>query len=206
MQVLTKPTVPLSEKRLENTETLRLIRRAQAGEPAAFSDLVRRHYHQIYRWALVRAGDADDADDITQEVLVRLHEKLSQYRGQSQFTTWLYQVTRNTAAALFRSRQRRERSHDRAARERLIQHSTEADAVERLSAQEVPALLNKLLRELPQQQRVVFDLIELRETPMKEVTQMLGLKPATIRVHLLRARRALRSRILELHPELVPGR
>ena len=70
MQVLTKPTVPLSEKRLENTETLRLIRRAQAGEPAAFSDLVRRHYHQIYRWALVRAvyPSAIDAAKFTESI------------------------------------------------------------------------------------------------------------------------------------------
>ena len=196
--------VTLRETRHENRETVGLIQRAQAGEPGAFDRLVSRHYGQIYRWALVRSGDADDADDITQEVLVRLHGKLSQYRGKSQFTTWLYQITRNAAASLFRSRQRRERSHYRAAQETAVRKDTDVDATDRMSAREIPEILSKLLRDLPQQQRVVFDLVELQETPMKEVTEMLGLKAATVRVHLLRARRALRGRILELHPELVP--
>jgi RNA polymerase sigma-70 factor (ECF subfamily) len=75
----------------------------------AFEDLVRRHYEQIFRWALARTGDRDEADDVTQETLVRLHRHIGGFDGRSAFNTWLYQVTRSAAADLHRKRTRRER-------------------------------------------------------------------------------------------------
>jgi RNA polymerase sigma-70 factor (ECF subfamily) len=66
-----------------------LIRRAQKGEPGALEDLIRRHYGLIHRWALVKTGDADDAEDVTQRVLIQLFKKLGSFRGRSSFKSWL---------------------------------------------------------------------------------------------------------------------
>src|SRR5436853_5944286 len=74
-----------------------LVRRAQSGDPGARDELLRSCHATVYRWALVQIGDPDDADDVAQEVLVRLATRLDRYAGRSRFTTWLYQVTRNTA-------------------------------------------------------------------------------------------------------------
>ena len=79
-----------------------LVRRAQAGDAEAFDRLAARCRDRIYRWALVRIGDADEADDVTQTGLVRLATHLDRYDGRSRFTTWLYRVTANAAGGWFR--------------------------------------------------------------------------------------------------------
>jgi RNA polymerase sigma-70 factor (ECF subfamily) len=193
----------LSEARSADDALDLLARRAQAGEPEAFRDLLRRCYDRIYRWALVRSGDPDDADEVTQEVLVRLHERLDRYAGRSRFTTWLYQVTHNSARGFVRSRSRRARAHQRAARE--MEERARDQAVPQ-PVGEIESLVRALLEELPLRQRTVFDLVDLQDHSAAEVSEMLNLEPATVRVHLLRARRALRQRILERHADLVEAR
>lgn len=89
-----------------------LVERARAGDEAAFARLVARCYDRVYRWALGRTGDPDEADDVTQDVLVRMHRHLGGYRGRAQFTTWLYQITRNAAIDRARRRERRMRTDE----------------------------------------------------------------------------------------------
>ena len=179
-----------------------LARRAQRGDPGAFVQLVERCRDRIYRWALVKTGDSDDADDVTQEVLVRLHDKLRQFRGDSQFTTWLYRVTRNAAGGLFRSRRRRERAHERFAAEAAIGGSEQPDVTSQLETRETAETLRTFFDELPERQREVFDLVDLQHVPARDVAEMLGLAPPTVRAHLLRARRRLRALLLEAEPGL----
>ena len=189
----------------QDVEILELVTRAQAGDDEAFEKLVRRHYEQIYRWALARTGDRDEADDVTQETLVRLHRYLPGFDGRSQFSTWLFQVTRSAAADLQRKRARRERLSMKAKRE-VSGQSTNPPSYE-ASADEGRAivLVRAFLEELSERQREVFDLVDLQGFSTVEASAMLKMEPVTVRSHLFRARRAIRSRILESHPELVEG-
>ena len=101
----------LSVKRESDSADLdRVAREAAAGDEAAFETLVRLVFRRVYRWALVRVGDPDDADDVTQRVLVRLHARLASWEGRSQFTTWLFRITANEASSWHRRAQRRWRS------------------------------------------------------------------------------------------------
>jgi RNA polymerase sigma-70 factor (ECF subfamily) len=182
-----------------------LVRGAQAGDEAAFERLVRRFYEQIYRWALARTGDRDDADDVTQEVLVRLHRHLPSFDGRSAFSTWLYQVTRSAAADLFRKRARRERLTLKLVREaRPESHDPRGDE-EVTDERRASDLVRVFLEELSDRQREVFDLVDLQGFGPVEVSVMLGMEPVTVRSHLFRARKAIRRRILENCPELVEG-
>lgn len=178
-----------------------LVRKAQAGDRQAFRELVRACYQQIYRWALGQTGDPDDADDVTQEVLVRLHRQLSRYREQARFTTWLYQVTRNAATDFHRARRRRERL----AREPEARMVTEtgADQLDQIAREEATQIVKVLFEDLPDQQREVFDLVDLQGLTPTEVGKMLQMKPVTVRAHLFRARRSIRGRIMARHPELM---
>ena len=87
----------MTETRQLETAVADLLPRAQAGDAAARDELLRRCHGTVYRWALVQTGQADDAEDVAQEVLVRLYRYLGRYSGRARFTTWLYRVTRNTA-------------------------------------------------------------------------------------------------------------
>ena len=105
----------MSETALGDEEAHALVRRAQAGDEAAFERLVRGFYDRIYRWALVRTSDPDDAEDVTQQVLVNLHRGLLTFDGRAQFSTWLYRVVTNASSGFLRGRLRWERLKERVA-------------------------------------------------------------------------------------------
>ena len=185
-----------------------LIRRAQKGEPEAFDQLIRQKYRLIHRWALVKTGDADDADDVVQRVLIQLLRKLKTFRRRSSFNSWLYRITSNAAGELHRRKGARERAvakwderqgdQDAGLAEAGVEHRVLA----RIAGTEAAEVARAFFTELPERQREVFDLVELQGNTAAEAAEMLGMNASTVRVHLLRARRTLRARIIERHPAL----
>lgn len=183
-----------------------LVRQAQAGDPDAMEALARWCYPRVRRWALVRTGEPDEADDVTQDVIAGLHRTLRSYAAQASFGTWLYRVTANAAGlvrrrglrrlALLRRRWPREARADDEQNRRLDQ----------LHSAAVAELVRVFFRELPERQRVVFDLADLQGLGAAEIADMLGLDAATVRGHLMRARRSIRSRILARLPTLAEDR
>jgi len=183
-----------------------LVHRAKAGDREALEEVLRRSYPLVHRWALVKAGDPDDAEDVTQEVLVRLYTSLRRYHGRSRFTTWLYQVTRNAALDLQRKeRRRRARRTSEAAADVQSDHP-EDERLGRMEAGRLAGIVRRFLTQLPERQREVFDLVDLQDVPAVEAAAMLGMQPATARVHLFKARRALREHLTTTHAELLEER
>jgi RNA polymerase sigma factor (sigma-70 family) len=178
-----------------------LVRRAQGGDGSAFEALIREVYDQVYRWALVQTGDGDDADDVTQEVLFRLHTKLRSYKGRSRFTTWLYQVTRN--AAYEQGRRRTTQLKFREKLGRMATDDAQEATVETQSDSTVLRTVRALFERLPLRQRQIFDLADLQGFTPTEIGGMLGMNPVTVRANLCKARRAIRSQLIERHPQMV---
>jgi len=160
---------------------------------------------RLARWALVCTGDADRADELAQRVRLRLHRSLGGFRGESRFETWLYRITANEAVSMARERGREPVALDEVDGRLEALRAQERDGIDRLYAGRVAALVRRFFAELPARQREVFSLVDLEGREAGEVAEMLGLSPVTVRVHLLRARRAVRARILDLHPELEEG-
>ncbi len=172
-----------------------LIARAQRGDPTAFRGLVDRWYARVYRWAVGHTGDPDDADDVTQQVLVRLHLGLGRFRGGARFSTWLYQVTRNAARDVHRRHARRLRAMDRM-RQLADAPAAAADPAAEVERRETVDAARAALARLPGRQREVFDLVELQGYEAHEAASLLGVSAATARTHLFRARRAVRAAML----------
>ena len=193
----------MSEIQRMNEAVTPLVRKAQAGDQQALSEVLRRSYEQIHRWAISLTGDPDDADDVTQDVLILLHRRIGQYRERSRFTTWLYRVTRNAAGDHFRRSSRRERAVKRSTEEAGDAGYQKGTQLDELHASDVADLVRTLFVDLPDRQREVFDLVDLQDWSPVEVSQALDMKPVTVRAHLHRARRTIRKRILERHPELM---
>lgn len=84
-----------------------LVQQAQRGDAKSFETLLNLHYRLIFRTAYKWCGRREDAEDITQNVCIRLAESIRDYRGESQFTTWLYRVTLNAAKDYQKSRSRK---------------------------------------------------------------------------------------------------
>lgn len=180
-----------------------LVERARAGDESAFDRLARRFYGRIHRWALAKTGDLDDAEDVAQEALLRMHRYMDGFDGRSAFSTWLYQVTRSAAADMHRRRSRRLRLVEKAKREAPPEAHDPRDSAASTDERRAAALVRAFLDELSERQREVFDLCDLQGYAPSEVSEMLELEPVTVRSHLFRARTAIRKRILESHPKLV---
>lgn len=179
-----------------------LVPLAVQGDTGARDELLAACRNTIYRWALVQTGDAADAEDVTQEVLIRLHGSLHRFGGRSRFTTWLYRVTRNEALSLRRRIRSRLRLVESATREAMVDETPGDEPLDRVHAAQLAVLAGTLLCGLPRRQREVFHLADLEGCDMVEIAARLGISQSTARVHLFHARRALRSLILEHRPEL----
>lgn len=86
---------PFSDITYDNSADLQLIEQALEGKADALEQLVQRHQHYIYNVALKMVLSPFDAEDITQEVLIKMVTKLGQFQGKSNFRTWLYRITFN---------------------------------------------------------------------------------------------------------------
>jgi RNA polymerase sigma-70 factor (ECF subfamily) len=179
-----------------------LVRQAQAGSEAAFEAVVRRCYDRIHRWALAATGDKDDADDVTQNVLVLLHRRLGQWSGRSHFTTWLYRVTVNAAGGWRRRIGARTRLAGRIADQMRVEQPAAEDPAATTERTMLVDLVRTFFGSLPDKQRQIFDLADLQGFGQAEIAEMLGMNPITVRAHLFRARRTIRARILARDPAL----
>lgn len=88
---------------MENPSDNELIERTTGGDRAAFETLARRHYQLVYRAAFKWCGAREAAEDVAQEVFIKVARSIGKFKGDSALTTWLYRITVNTAKDLHRS-------------------------------------------------------------------------------------------------------
>jgi RNA polymerase sigma-70 factor (ECF subfamily) len=164
-----------------------LVKRAVAGDRGAFAELMERHYDFIFRTACKWCGKASDAEDVAQDVAIKLASALRSFDGRSAFTSWLYRVTLNAVRDMQRSRMRRGRTVDRYA---------EVAPDEYLPDQEESAASRELweaVRALPPQQRDAVLLIYAEGMNHAEAGAIMGCKEATVSWHVHEARKTLRA-------------
>lgn len=189
---------PASKEALEG-----LALRVREGDDRAMGRLLRVAHPRVRRWALVKVGDPDDAEDVAQEVLLRVSRRLGSWDGRARFTTWLYAVTRNAALDLLSRRGRRAEAAGEATRSDPADARVTPAPADRIDDARAAELVRVFFEELPDRQREVFDLADLQGYAPVEIAGMLDVKPGTVRANLFKARRAIRERILAARPELV---
>ena len=177
-------------------EELRLIRRVQAGETEAFEDLVRAHEKTVYNLALRMTGDAQDAEDMAQEAFLKAYRSLGDFRGESKFSVWLYRIVSNVCLDFLRRRSRRPTvsltAEDEEGEEQQWDVPDERLSPERLLEQKLTReAVQAGLRELPEEQREILLLREIKGLSYEEIGEILSLEPGTVKSRIFRARKRL---------------
>jgi RNA polymerase sigma-70 factor (ECF subfamily) len=178
---------------------VQLVSLASAGDDAAFTTLVTRYHPAVFRWSLTFAWDPDEAEDIAQEVFVRAHRQLSQYRSDGSIEAWLYAITRRAASQLRRTHKRRKRLALSPGAQPLRDVYT-TDPGGRVDRERAASVIMELFAELPERQREIFDLVDLQGLSPVEAGARTGLKPVSVRANLFKARAAIRAKFLATHP------
>ena len=170
----------------DNTDSS-LARKAAAGDPDAFAALLERHYDRIYRVGARVLGEAEEAADLAQEVCVALPAKLSSFRGESRFTTWLYRVVVNAAHDALRRR---------TARQRGERNYAELDSLAREgqgTGMFESVWLRQALGELSDELRTTVFLVLGEGLRHAEAGEVLGISEKTVSWRMHEVRRRLRA-------------
>jgi RNA polymerase sigma-70 factor (ECF subfamily) len=164
-----------------------LIRQAQARETHAFEQLYHAHVGRVYAVCLRLTANVPAAEDLTQRTFVTAWQKLSLFRGDSAFSSWLYRIAVNVVFTELRADQRRER----------LVFTTE-DPADFEQAPPAPCTGTKLdleqaIAALPPQARAVFVLHDVEGWHHDEIGRQLGIADGTSKAQLHRARKLLQE-------------
>lgn len=186
---------------LMNQEEIQLIYRAKSGDNEAFTILVEMHDARVMSVVRSILGPGFDAEEMYQEIFLKVHRKIHSFRFESEFSTWLHRITVNSAISRKRSvlkRRDRERAMDE---DDKFYQSIPADAGENPENQqlrrEVRDQIERALNRLPDRQRTVFVLKHNHGMKLKEIADMLQIGEGTAKAYLFRA-------IEKLHKALQP--
>jgi RNA polymerase sigma-70 factor, ECF subfamily len=183
-----------------------LIRRAQAGDQEAFMELVVRHADRVYA-ALRRFGlDADEADEVAQEVFLRAWRGLARFEERSQFSTWLYRIAFNEAQRRLSRRPppRAESDPDRDDVVLSLPESPELGPEAQTLDREFEGALEQALDELPPDWRAAVVLRDLEGLSTRDAAEVVGIREASFKSRLHRGRMQLRA-LLEPYLALEEG-
>jgi RNA polymerase sigma-70 factor (ECF subfamily) len=177
---------------LRREDVIDVVRRAQAGDQAAFEELYRVHSGRVYALCLRMSADPGRAEELTQEVFLRAWKGLATFRGEAAFSTWLHRLAVNVVLAERRSTGKRW--------ERMIGTDDiepfEAATLERRAGPGPEGIgldLEAAIGELPEGARTVFVLYEIEGYRHQEIAAVTGTAVGTSKAQLHRARKLLRE-------------
>ncbi|MEO7414456.1 MAG: sigma-70 family RNA polymerase sigma factor [Opitutaceae bacterium] len=181
-----------------------LLRRAQAGDEAAFGEIVRAHYERVFRRVVSIVRHEHDARDVSQEIWLTVWRTLKDYRAEAKFSTWLYAIATRRAIDHLRKRQRWF--------SRFLPFLTEGENSEitieppstapgprdQLEASERDARFERAIASLPPKLRAVLAMREIEGLSYEEIAETLDCRPGTVMSRLFNARRLLAQKLGDL--------
>ncbi len=180
-----------------------LIRKAQAGDSRAFSELVKRYEQTVYGFSFKVCRNKEKAEETLQDTFINVYRKLDQFNGESKFSTWLYSIVTNNC--LMKRRKRKidedmvyldeppiggDEAHDR-----LTIPSWNETPAEVLMRGELRSHLDEAIQKLPLDYRIVFILRDIENKGAEEAAKILKLSVPAVKSRLRRARVFLRERL-----------
>lgn len=180
-----------------------LVERVLDGDRSAFNQLVVKYRNRVMGLAVRMLGDRAEAEDVAQDIFVKIYRSLDGFQGAALFSTWLYRVAANSCINHRRKiRLRRSVSVDVDEVE-MSQPDAPSNPHDLLEEKQLKLLVEQAIRVLPEEQRIVLILRDIEGLTYEEIAETLDLELGTVRSRLHRARMALQGKLKNvLSPEL----
>ena len=187
-----------TEKCQKHVETnAQLVEQSRNGDQEAFAELVRRHSPLVFRLAVSILGRefVPEAEDVTQEVFLKVHHAIASFRGESEFRSWIYRITFNHALNL-KQRVRFRNPHEE---ETVLDHSPsrEPGPDRQLEQAEREQALAECMQSLPEVYQSAIRLYYWMDAGVAEVAELLSVPENTAKAYLHRARQLLQAMLRE---------
>ena len=170
------------------------------GDKTAFAVLYDSFSDKVYNTAVSYVQDAEMAEDITQEVFVKVYRNLAKFKKESSLSTWIYRITINTAINYTKKKKRITSIFDLSGK-RIERPDFEHPGV-LLEQKENAKILMKCIQGLIENQKTAFILSFIEELPRQEVADIMGVSLKSVEALLQRAKKNLRKRIERDFPDL----
>lgn len=193
---------------MDRTQDRRLIARLQARDEASVHELAERYSSRIYQLALRHMKNREDAEEVTQDVLMKVYRKVDAFRGDAALSSWIYRITFNTAMSKLRNTrlarqadQEKERALAASAagedRPRAPRQAADWSRMpdEELLRRQLREAVAQAIRELPEIYRAPVVLRDIQGLTTEEASSRLKLKDQTLKSRLHRGRLMLRERL-----------
>ncbi|HEX5001740.1 MAG TPA: sigma-70 family RNA polymerase sigma factor [Bacteroidia bacterium] len=166
------------------------------GDNYAFAALVNKHQTMVYNIALRVTRNREDAEEVAQDAFVKLHKSLSEFRGDSKFTTWMYKITMNLALTRIRKKNLFDGSVD-------DDHFNEPglDELPHIELKEQKQLIKTAINMLDETDGLLITLFYMDEQSIDDISAITGLSLSNVKVRLFRARKKLGSLLLQQVPK-----
>jgi RNA polymerase sigma-70 factor (ECF subfamily) len=175
-----------TESKGERDEDFTLIRSFINGEETTFKILVYKHKEKVRNLVFLTLGDTEFVDDISQDVFISVYHKLSEFRFESKFTTWLYRITVNKCRDYLRKK--RVRSIFVPLKDSDSEYGTGPFSED----VDIPQLVRSAIEKLPEKLKVPLVLRDIDGLSYKEIADKLGIEVGTIKSRIFRARESLK--------------
>jgi RNA polymerase sigma-70 factor (ECF subfamily) len=176
---------------ITDDDDVALVSRAQAGEAAAMNTLLERHYGRVHAVCRRMSGSAADADDATQETLIRIVRGIGSFDGRSSFATWAYRVATNTSLDELRKRRRRPQPHAVRGESDRAPEVVDARAERDVTAPADRLALDAAVASLPEEFRAPLVLRDVVDLDYAEIAEALQIPLGTVKSRIARGRRIL---------------
>ena len=178
-----------------------LVLRVAAGDDEAFGELVRRYEHRIYAFCARMLHDKEEAEDVAQDVFLTLYRSAGDFRGESQFSTWLFRIAKNQTLNRIKYLERRGRSKKRS----LDEHADDGPKAlpdaraerpdDRIADRQTADLVHEAIGALAEDHRAVVVLRDMEDLSYEEISDITGLPIGTVKSRIHRGRTALAKRL-----------
>jgi RNA polymerase sigma-70 factor, ECF subfamily len=195
-----EPKLPPSgdgeERERANDLDVELMGRIRDGDFAAFEQLIEIHQRSVIGTVAKMLGNPSEAEDIAQQVFLRVWKSASRYEPQAKFTTWLFTITRNLVFNEVRRRQRKPTVSVQEREEtthRVVEDVQGSSPDEDLLRSELEAAIDRAIEALPEKQRLAVVLRRYEEMPYEEIGVVLSMSVPAVKSLLFRARAQLKE-------------
>jgi RNA polymerase sigma-70 factor (ECF subfamily) len=184
-----------------------LIERCLTGDQAAWEQIVRQHWRKVFNLAYKFVGRHDEAEDLAQDIFLKIFKALHTFDKRANFQTWLISISRNLCIDHYRSvrKERATIARDVDASE-LSPATKERGPLAQLEALDLKDLIRRALAELPDSLRTAVVLRDLQEFSYQEIADQLGLPEGTVKSRINRGRLELARQLRRLQAQPPAGR
>jgi RNA polymerase sigma-70 factor (ECF subfamily) len=191
----------MRKRKIEMQDEQVLVDRISSGDSMAFQELVEGYKKKVYYIAYDITGDHDDAEDVSQEVFIKVFRSLKTFRRNAKLSSWLYQISVNASIDLLRKKSSKQ--------EKLMDDLERADIRENLSGSSTYAQnpeqsaenimvqhrISQALQKISPKERSVFVMRHYNELKIREIAEILNVSPGTVKALFYRATRKLRKEL-----------